>query len=134
MSKHEKYLKLLTTIASGIDRVSNSRHAAAVVLKNEIVSFGINQKKSHPFQKQFQKHNDCIWLHSEIDAIKNSLKQISVDELGRCTLYVARVKYDNKKKLILGNSRPCSGCMKAIAHFNIRNVYYTLDNSGYNCL
>jgi len=114
----------------------NTRMSAAVVYKNDIVAFGVNGKKSHPFQAKFGKNEDSVYLHAETDAIKNALKYISLDEISKSTLYVCRVKYSDtlKNKMIFGISKPCSGCSRCIATFCIRNVIYSLDTDGYSVL
>lgn len=136
----EKYLSVLGKMAEAIPAASHrglrARLAACVVYKRDIVSFGVNQLKSHPFQAKFSKNEDSIFLHAETDAIKNSLKVINVDELSKSTLYVCRVKFaDHKKrKFTWGLSKPCEGCSKAIASFNIKKVCYTCDDGGYTYL
>ena len=60
----------------------------------------------------------------------NKVKQD--DRPGKATLYVARVKYrDNKtKKAIWAESKPCSGCQKAIDSHGIKSVVHT-HSEGY---
>jgi deoxycytidylate deaminase len=132
-SRHSKYMNFLSKIAIAVEPVAQARLASAIVYKNEIISIGINQRKSHPFQAKFSKNEDSIYLHSETDAIKNALKQISIDELSDSVLYVCRVKIINKK-FVFGIAKPCCGCMRAISNFGIKKVYYTLDNKGYAML
>ena len=136
ISKHNKYISILSKMAVAVEPVAQARIAAAIVIKNNIISFGINQKKSHPFQAMYGKNSDCIYLHAEIDAIKNALRIVTVDELSRSILYVCRVKYDGDQKsnFIFGLSKPCQGCSRAIANFNIKQVYYSLDTEGYEKL
>lgn len=135
-SKNSKHIDMLAKIAAAVEPVAQARIAAAIFYKNNLISIGINQKKTHPFQAQFGKNKDSIYLHAEIDAIKNALKFISVDELSRCSLYICRVKYDGKEKtnIIYGLSKPCSGCSRAIVNFNIKKVIYSLDTEGYEML
>ena len=104
--------------------------------KGHIISTGKNQKKTHPFQKRFSKNEDCIFLHAENDAIKNALKSLHTFTLEGHDLYVLRVKQAGRKgPTITGNCRPCPGCMRAIAAFDIHNVYYTEDHSSdFSCL
>ncbi len=115
-------------ILTVLDRMSETsdhprhRFAAAITLRNKIVSFGTNRKKSHPFQKKFGKNEHCIYLHAEVNAIKNALKHCSVDDLKKSTLTVLRAK-DSKRLL----AKPCDGCMKAIIEFGIKTVYYTTE-------
>lgn len=131
--KHDKYMNILSKMASAVEPVRQARIAACLVLKNEIVSFGINQMKTHPFQAMYGKNKESIFLHAETDCIKNALREISIDELTRCTLYVCRMKYETneKKKFVYGLAKPCPGCARAIATFDIKNVFYSLDNNGY---
>lgn len=136
--KHTKFLNLLAKVAAdiAIPAKGNTKVSAAVVYRNDIVSFGISARKSHPFQAKFSKNEDAVYLHAETDAIKNALKYITVEELEKSTLYVCRVKFSDttKKKMVFGLSRPCSGCARCISTFGIRNVIYSLDNSGYDVL
>ncbi|MFM7851590.1 MAG: hypothetical protein ACKO96_06630, partial [Flammeovirgaceae bacterium] len=54
--KHYKYIEMLSKIAVAIEPVRKARIAACLVYRNEIISFGINQMKTHPFQAQFSKN------------------------------------------------------------------------------
>jgi len=138
--ENAKVLEILADIARDLDRDMNrtgARHAAAIVYKNQIISYGVNQKKSHPFHSRFSEHDDAIFLHAETDASKNALRQISEDEMEKATLYVCRVKYDSNgpgKKLTWGNSKPCIGCQRAIANFGIKDVIYSNDGDGNHSL
>jgi deoxycytidylate deaminase len=135
-NKNSKYINLLSKIAIAVEPVANARIASALVYKNEVVSVGICKHKSHPFQAEYSKNNNSIFLHSETDCIKNALKDISVEVLSKCTLYIVRVKYEDAKrrKFIFGLAKPCEGCTRAIANFNIKEVIYSLDNDGYATL
>jgi deoxycytidylate deaminase len=141
----QRFLNYLEKIAEAIPaaahnrrgRVLRTRIAACIVYKNEIVSVGINQLKSHPFQAKFSRHVDAIFLHAETDAIKNALKHISVNDLSKASLYICRVKYDehkSKKILMRGMCKPCEGCQRAIAAFNINKVVYTCDDGSHKYL
>ena len=141
----DRFLNYLEKIAEAIPaaahnrrgRVLRTRIAACIVHKNEIVSVGINQLKSHPFQAKFSRHEDSIFLHAETDAIKNALKHIDVEQLSKSTLYVCRVKYDehkSKKVQMRGMCKPCEGCQRAIATFNINKVVYICDDGSHKYL
>ena len=127
--KHEKVFNVLSYLARDVKDFGSSRQAAAIVYKNDIIGFGINQRKSHPFQAKYGKNRFSIYLHAEISAIRNSLKLFDIDDLKKSSLYVCRVKYSSewKKELIYANSCPCEGCMRAICDFGIKNVYYTIE-------
>jgi len=90
--------------------------------------------KSHPFQKTYAKHKEAIYIHAEVDAIKNALNQrIDLDIISRSTLYICRQKIIDKK-WTPGIARPCSGCQRCIAAFDIKEVIYSLDDFGYDFL
>jgi deoxycytidylate deaminase len=131
-SRDQRIFDNLFRLAQDVEGVNSSRLACCIVIKNTIVAYGFNQKKSHPFQAQYSKHEDAIYLHAETDAIKNATRRgVTTEELAKSTLYIARAKYDERKKWVCGLSKPCSGCARAIAAFNIQRVAYTLDSGGY---
>lgn len=127
MDKHLKTLNLLYKIACDLPKVAQAKIACAVLYKNEIVSFGFNQYKTHPFQKKFSSNPHAIYLHAETHAIHNALKKIHIDDLKKCSLYICRAKNSDKKIQTWGLSKPCNGCFKAICQFEIKNVIYSLD-------
>jgi len=131
--RHIYHINSLSKIASNIvEPAIGKRVVASVVFKNDVVSYGVNSLKTHPFQAKFSKHPEAIYLHAEIAAIKNSLKKLSLNDLEKSTLYVCRVKYDeNGPKMFFGLSKPCSGCVRCISTFNIKSVIYTLDGIGF---
>lgn len=132
--RHVRFLNLLSKVASDIiEPVSKARVAACIVYRNELISFGVNELKSHPMQAKFCRNEDSVYLHAEISAIKNALKVVTQDELSRSTLYICRVKfYDNtKRKMVFGLAKPCSGCFRCIKTFGLKRVIYTLDEGGY---
>ncbi len=132
-----KIMESLAKIAEDLDKNINrsgARLASALFVKNQLVSYGVNQNKSHPFHSQFSEREGAIFLHAETDAIKNALKRINENELSKATLYVCRVKFDsgNKKfrKITWGISKPCVGCQRAIATFGIQNVFFSEEGIG----
>lgn len=120
MTRHEKRLSDLCVIANDTSLFQKNRHAAAIYIGNKLISVGVNQLKSHPLQAQFGINSDAIFLHAEIDAIKNALKRVSLTELQKATLYVVRTKNGTMKM-----SKPCGGCQRAIIHFGIKNVFWS---------
>lgn len=137
MNRHQRYLSDLVTLATAIPRAGAASISAALVMNNKIVSYGFNSYKTHPFQKKFGKNKDAVCIHAEIDAIKNALKKVNVDDLKYATLYIARAKNkdQNSKKDHWGLSKPCEGCCRAISSFNIKKVYYTTnENNRFECL
>lgn len=128
LRRHAKHFQILEKVAEAVDPVANHRLAAALVHKNSIVSIGFNKKKTHPFQRQYAKNEDAIYLHAEIDCIVNALRSIDEDDMSKYSLYVLRAKKDGN-----GLAKPCDGCQRAIAAMGIKRVYYTTD-SGYDFL
>ena len=124
-------LNTLAKVAEANDD-SNIRFAAAVVRGNRIVSIGVNHMKSHPFQARYAKNEMAIFLHAEVHAIKNALRDVDVNDLSKCDIYITRVKKKKAgdKHFIWGLSKPCPGCERAIAEFGIRRTIYTCDETG----
>ena len=100
--------------------------------RNKIIAIGTNQKKSHPFQKKYAPNEDAIYLHAEVAAIKNALRHIDEKVLAKSTLYICRIKRtgDKNSPFTWGISKPCVGCQRAIATFNIKNVVYSEEGIG----
>ena len=106
--------------------------AAAIVYRNKIISIGMNSMKSHPMAAKYAKNNQAIFLHAEVSAIKNALREIEVDDFAKCDIYIARVKKEKPftKKYVWGLAKPCIGCQRAIREFGLRKVVYTTDEHG----
>ena len=92
--------------------------------------------KSHPFQAKYAKNEMAIFLHAEVHAIKNALREVKVDELSKCDIYITRVKRKQAgdSQFIWGLSKPCPGCARAIAEFGIRRTIYTCDDGTYEVM
>jgi len=126
----DKIFDTLRLIARDVAPVAQARIAAAVVFKKEIIALGVCKKQTHPLQKRFAKNPQSIYLHSEVDALRNVLRKHSPKILTECSLYVVRQKYlDNDKEIFVdGIAKPCPGCQKAIKHFKIPHVYWSTDD------
>lgn len=122
--KHDSIVKLLERIADDVSPIKTARIAAAVVLKGEIISIGVNSYKSDPLQAKYSKNEHAIYLHAEIAAIKKALKRINKEDLKKCDMYIVRRKLDNG---VMCNAiaKPCVGCQRAIDTYRINNIYYT---------
>lgn len=129
-SRDKKYMDFVRRLAT-----SNSmkmKLAACLVLRNEIISVGFNSDKSHPLQKRFAKNIDAIFKHAEVDCIIKALKVVEEDDLKDATLYVYRVKKQNKGDTgwVSGLAEPCPGCQKAIEHFGIKRTVFSLEEEN----
>src|ERR1039458_8975861 len=102
-SKDYKYLKFLSNVAAEQKSDERCRMAALIVYKNMPVAIGKNQRKSHPIQARYSMTHHHIWLHAEIAALIKATKELSAEELNKCTLYVSRVLKDNSWAI----SKPC---------------------------
>lgn len=129
--KDMKYISLLTKIAEAVPPVRSARLAAALVHKNEIIAFGVNKMKTHPFQKQYGKNPQAIFLHAENDCLLRAMKKVGREGIRGATLYVARVKNPGN---VFGNACPCEGCRDAIETHDLGRVVYTTDAGGISVL
>lgn len=122
---NKRFKQTLTDLAIANIGIRNRiKLAAGVVYKNRLVAVGVNSYKSHPLMTKFGKNPEAIYLHAEVDAIKNALRVLSLQELEKSDILVVRVKKDGHDyKTCL--AKPCEGCARAIEAFNLRNLYYT---------
>lgn len=129
---NQDILHTLTKVAIANPNPSE-KLAAAIVYRNKIISIGINSMKSHPLQAKYGKNEHAIFLHAEIAAIKNALRETSVEELSRCEIYIARIKKPSQFSLEYGwgLAKPCEGCARAIAEFGLKKTVYTTDHDDY---
>lgn len=107
--------------------------AAALVYRNKVISFGVNQLKTHPYQKRYGRNKDSIFWHAETNAIYIADKMLGFDKFSKSILYVVRTKWDGagKVNLIYGNSKCCDGCMECIKDYNINTIIYSMDEDKY---
>lgn len=134
--KIKKIFSLLKEVAIATPRISGAKIASAIVHKNKIISIGVNSNKSSPLQAKYATNKDLsIYLHAEIAAIKNALRYLDVEDFQKTSIFICRAKNDIKtNKMIYGLAKPCPGCMRAIVEFDIKNVFYSLDNEGWEML
>lgn len=120
----------LFTLAQDHNEGIRTSVVAAIVNRKTIVSFGFNQRKTHPLQAKYAKNEHAIFLHAEIDAIRKALKRGA--DLTKCDLYIMRAKHTGPKfgdPVVCALARPCSGCQRCIGDMGFRNVYYSTENS-----
>ena len=130
-NRDRKVLSFLHRQAIDVPPVKSSRITAAVVIKNQIISTGFNQMRTHPFQDKYKKNEHAIWLHGEVSAIRNALNHLHANELQKATLYIYRVKRsDDNNRWIQGLAKPCIGCVRCITEFNIKKVIYSTNTDG----
>jgi hypothetical protein len=137
--RHLKFIGILSKIAEEVPPIHSARLASAIVFKNDIISIGVNSRKTHPFQAKYGSNEESICLHSEVAAIRGALRYMDADEMRKCTLYVSRRKKRLLKnghyEFVDGMAKPCVGCQSCIAQFGIKKVYYTTEvTNQYECL
>lgn len=125
----------LFLLAQDIDKSDSSntaRVAAAMVHRRRVLSWAINDRKTHPFQAQFGKNGDAIFWHAETRAIHSVLQRHPASILKKCQLIVCRARYtdDRATDWQWGLARPCAGCERAIHKFSIPTIIYSLDVTG----
>ena len=123
----ERYISKQQQIAiSNPNPVRSFKLAASVLYRRMPISVGVNSYKTDPFMLNYGKNEHSIYLHAEVSAIKTALRILNVDDLSSCTLVVARVKRKGpQEEYVSALAKPCSGCLRCIAEFGIKNVWYT---------
>lgn len=126
-----RYMALARRLAID-NNICNKRFklGAVITVKRDIISVGYNQMRTHPFQKRFQKNEESIYLHAEINAISNALNHVNKEALRSATLYVHRVKRvgpNQQHEWADGLACPCDGCRSAVVAFGIPRVVYSTD-------
>lgn len=119
----EKMFKVASAVSS-LSEFPRIQIGAVIARKNTILAVGVNQNKSHPLQKRYNRvrFNDdpdsCQHhLHAEMDAIA----KVRWQDLSKASIYVFR-KNGNKQ---LAMSRPCPACLAKIMELGIKKIHYT---------
>lgn len=116
-------LNLAIKVAEANPIVDLPRMAAILSYKGEVMSIGLNKRKTHPLQKKYSKNAHSLWLHAEIDCIRNALRSYSRAEISNFTLHVARLRKDS----LPAKAKPCTGCQRALEDYGITKVIWTDD-------
>lgn len=126
-----RILSTLTQLAIQSDGVSNGRvkMAAGIIYKKQLLATGVNQLKTHPIMLGPGYRDGQVFMHAEVDAIRNALNFISPKQLQSCSLYIVRVKkpHIGASNWIHGLAKPCPGCTQTIASYGITDVHWTVD-------
>jgi deoxycytidylate deaminase len=94
-------------------------HGSVIWKKNRIISKGYNKKRCVPTLTKYG-YEPYFYPHSETDAILKADR----DDLNGSSLLVIR-----KCKTKLGNSKPCSFCVRMVCECGIKKVFYS-DTNG----
>ena len=132
---NKRILDMLTRLAIDGEGVSNGRvrMSAGIVYRKHLIATGVNQMKTHPLMMGKGYRKDQLYMHAEVDAIRNALRLITPAQLTQCELYVVRVKrpHIGSSDWIHGLAKPCPGCASTIAGFGISNIHLTEDEDNY---
>lgn len=128
-SPNPKIVEMLTRLAiENPGTRTRYKMAAGIVLKRHLISTGVNSYKTHPLMQSPGYHREQIYMHAEVDAIRNALRLISQDQLAKSTIYIVRVKRTrNSNTYQYGLAKPCQGCARMIASFGIERMWWSLD-------
>jgi len=133
-TKIQQMLTRLAIDSGGYSDIRRVPMAAGITYGKHLIATGVNQMKTHPLMLGEGYRADQLYMHAEIDAIRNALRLITPDQLSKCEIHVVRVKrpHTGSKKWVHGLAKPCPGCARAIANFGLKNAYWTED-SGIIC-
>ncbi len=130
-SKHIKFINILESKVINQPKLFSARIGALVVYKNKPIAFGQNYFRTDPFQAKYNGNGFQLQLHAEVNAIKKSLKKISLEQLSKSIMYVVRLKFSpDSGHFEWGLSKPCQGCQKCLVEFGIQKIIYTTDEGG----
>lgn len=87
---------------------------ALVVSKNQVLSVGYNQPKTHPISSDTAQQQ----LHAEMDAL------LRCENVEGAEIIVVRTKPSGKP----GLAKPCDICQGILRRFGVRRVFYTIDS------
>ena len=127
--RHDRHMATTFQIAQEVPKCSDQKVAAIIVSKNNVISVGANQDKTHPMVAQNQHDDWCEYLHAEASAIINALRQIGRRRLAKCDMYVCRAKIV-VGQYTWGFSKPCPNCQKFLKAYPVRHVYYSTEETG----
>lgn len=135
MFLRQRILKRVTEFARRYlilaEAVGRTKTCAVLVTKQGTIRyFGKNKRKSHPLQAQFGRNSFSIFLHAEVSCLIHTGFRNSVLTREPLMMIVVRVLKDGT----LGMCKPCIGCQKALAQYNITTVYYTNESGEFEKL
>lgn len=130
--RYEKIINTLTSLAKTKDRVGRCRVVSSIFKRNKIFSIGFNSYNGGTLSYRFKKDVFAVYEHAEISAIKNFLKEYPTREISEYGIIVVRVKLE-KGKWVLGCSKPCLGCQKAIHYFQMKKIVFLQKKRWLSC-
>jgi deoxycytidylate deaminase len=109
--KHSKYFSLAKTLSKKSNH-PQYQMGCVIVKKNNVVSTGFNQLKTHP-----KSPHAWNMIHAEFAAILG----VSASDLEGSTVYVYRELKNHEPAM----AKPCKTCHKMLFNLGVKEVYFT---------
>lgn len=131
MNRLTQMLTRLAITSGGFETSRRVPMAAGITYKKHLIATGVNQRKTHPMMMGEGYRADQLYMHAEVDAIRNALRLITREQLKQCELHIVRVKRPHiaSNRWVYGLAKPCPGCAKIIEDFGIKKVNWSKDES-----
>ena len=101
--------------------ISNYNHFSFILVGNELLSFGRNNRKDNPIHWGY--NNEFQRLHSEMSAYIKGMNRI-----GNRDFYVVNIRLSNSLHLL--NSKPCIHCQALLKGLGCKYIIYS-DNDKF---
>ena len=120
----DKDYKFLSYAEKVSRKSDNSRHMVGCIIveSGDILSYGFNTSKTHPFQAKWNSRSPH--LHAEMMALIDALKKDFNPK--RSVIYVSRYGRNG----LLGCSYPCIHCWNALEYVGLTNIVCYDENSN----
>jgi deoxycytidylate deaminase len=106
-----KFLKLLKRL-KGLSNHHTHQMSCVIANKNQVVSIGYNQCKTHPRSGHKYK-----MVHAELAAVLDN----KFADLKGCTAYIYRETRDGNPAM----AKPCNSCLETLKHVGIKKIVYS---------
>ena len=83
--------------------------------RGKVISYGVNQSKTHPFQAKWNEHSSC--LHAEMAALLTA-QRFSCFDPHKATVIVARIGRNKQTDC----SYPCNYCWPVLDFVGLRTI------------
>jgi len=113
LTRYQRFAKTALDLAAASEHAVAHQLCALVVNKNQVLSIGYNQPKTHPISEGTPQSH----LHAEMDALLRCGAPAGADVI------VARSKPSGKP----GLAKPCEICQTILGEFGVRRVFYTVN-------
>ena len=113
LSRYQRLARIALDLAAASDHGMTHSLCALVVYKNQVLSVGYNQPKTHPISTGTPQQQ----LHAEMHAL------LRCGSTEGTEVIVARCKPSGKP----GLAKPCKICEDILRRFGVRRVFYTVN-------